>query len=1621
MIRSMWSLQRRTHLGRRTSFRLVCELMESRQLLSTYLVTNTSDAPTPSANSLRWAILQANADNSVATIDFAIPGTGVKSIQLTSPLPEVVNSVVLDGSSQPTYHGVPLIQVDGSGLGPETDGLVISGGGSTIGDLAIVGFSGSAIVLDSAGGDVVVGNYLGVAPSSGLAEPNGEGISVNGSSHNTIGGTASGAGNLISGNTTNGIDINIGGGPAIDNQVIGNLIGTTGSGLAALANGGAGILIAGASSTQIGNASSDFSNVISGNLGAGIDVTSAASGTTILNNAIGVGGDGTTLVGNGEDGILVDSGSGATVGGSDQNQGNVIGGNGQNGIETSAGAGGIIVAGNFIGTDSTGKLLNLGNGENGIQLASSSNTIGGTGASVANTIDFNGSGQAGSGVQLVGSVNQNAILSNSIYGNAGYGINLGDGPTPNHAPGTPGPNNYQNYPTLSSSQSDGSTITTITGSLNSIANSTFLIQFFASPSAGQGGFGQGENLIASESVQTDRNGNVTFTVPISAGTDAGQFISATATGPGGNTSEFSADVQVQPEINLILSAKATPSPVAAGSELTYTISVTNSGDLAADNVILTDLLPGSVTKVSASVSVGHIEPSMGTTVNAGVGTLAAGATATLTIVVATTASSIGTITDSASVSSLETDPTPSKLSISIDTSVLAASDLSVVMTASSSSVVAGGDVTDTFTISNLGPEDASGVTASLPLAPGVSFVSAIPGSATVTSSGGQVSATVATMAANTQIVVTVIVEPTIAGVLDQMVTVSSDGLDGNLSNNTSSTTTQVVPAADIAVTISGSSPEADPKDDFVYTVSATNDGPSDATGVVLLDTLPAGVTFVSASSSQASAPTYSNGVVSLSIADISQGTTVTLAIVVAPTAEPGSTLLDSASVAAVETDPDTTNNTATLATPVVGVSDLGISVTAQPGTAYVGQDVAFTVTVSNQGPNDEPDAIMTLPVSANVAFASAMYLPGWSSTLADGLLTADLGPMPAGGTAAVTVVLIPQAAAAGTLTTTFSIQGDNTDPATTNDTAEVTLTVLPAADLGVTISPGGGRAAIQADWTYTLNVANLGLSNATGVTLTAPLPPGAQFVTARSSQGSTPVVQDGKLTADLDGLAAGGAATISIVVIPTAIGSMPLSASVSGDQFDPTPANNQATGSASVAPSVNLSVVLAANPSTVVAGLPLAMTATIENLGPNPATSVVLNLPMGANLLFNSTGASAATSGVLGGQFVAQVGDLDPGSSKKINLVFTAQTPGTFTQSANVTSAENQLDPAKAVTTMTVTILASPGTLQWSAPLYSVPETAGFAVLPVVRTVGSLGAVTINYQTVAVNATPGVDFIPTSGVLTFAAGQSVGTIQVPVLADPWDNHDEYVNVSLSSPGEGATLGTLSTAQLRIIDVDPDTTPPEVSRLAWNGTSKSITSVTVSFTEPLNSTYATNLASYQLTALVGGLPSVPISTVSYNSSTHTVTLVPAAPLASGVFYQIQVMGTGMAAIRDVANNLLEGASNGLPGSNYVASFGQGTKLKYVDNSGNKVSLKLSGPGYLEEVLFQGQGQTLTLMGEAPHRTALSGTLKKTKRSSGKTNLGAILGLGNFGDVKVSLKSPPFLVKQYPFQQKGHGKL
>ncbi len=874
-----------------------------------------------------------------------------------------------------------------------------------------------------------------------------------------------------------------------------------------------------------------------------------------------------------------------------------------------------------------------------------------------------------------------------------------------------------------------------------------------------------------------------------------------------------------------------------------------------------------------------------------------------------------------------------------------------------------------------------------------------------------------------------VVQAVTAGTLSETATVTSDSIDTNPSNNTSTVNIQVNPAALLQVAVAASQSPVVLGSDFEYIVNVTNAGPSVATGVILSDTLPAEVEFVSASDDQNVAAAFSGGVVTLSLATLQVGATATLSIEVTPGGVPGSSLTDSASVIEQVADPDPSDGTATLVTPVVGVSDLAITATGQQSSVYVGQNIEYLLHVSNEGPDDEPDAVVTWVVPADATFVLADCPQGSGTTVTQTMVSVDVGPVGSGDAVDLSFVVNPLAGAAGQFTTTFAVQGENVDPVSSNNTASATVQVTPSADLAVTINPGRDGPFDDSSWSYTELIQNLGPSDATGVVLTSPLPANISLISTTPSQGAAVSVQAGVASASLGAIAAGQSATVTFVVEPTSVAPINLSASVAGDQYDPSLGDNSADYTVSTAPSDELLMSVVSQSSTVTSGQSWSFTAWVQNAGPDPATNVVMTIPLAGGLVFGSTVPSQGTSSVSGTAVVAQLGEIEPGSSASVQVVVTATAVGAITQSASVSSAENSLNVNGLEGGIEVNVLASPGILQFAAASYSVTEDAGFAQLVVTRTGGARGAVTVGYQTVSAGATPGLDYVSTSGTLSFAAGATSATITVPVLADPWDNQNEYVRLLLSSPSGGATIGSQGTTLLQIVDVDPNYTPPEVQSLTWGGTSRSITSLTVSFSEPLNPQYAMIPGDYELVAPGLGNMAVPLTPQSYDGSTFSVTLVPSVALPSGQFYYIQIVGSGPNAIRDIGGNLLDGAGNGNPGSNYQASFAQGTQLKYVDGSGNKVSLKLTGSGYMEQVRdAAGDGVVLDLVGVKAHHATLSGTVNgpvsraaRKAKAAHATELGTIEGLGNFGDVNVLLKSPPFYVKSYPFQRRGKGVL
>jgi len=405
-------------------------------------------------------------------------------------------------------------------------------GGSAAGEGNVIsGNAGTGVTLDAdATGIVIQGNRIGTNAAGTAAIANDQGGVGLGGSNNTLGGGTAGARNIISGNQNGGVFFG-----GINNIVRGNYIGTNAAGAAAVGNGSYGIRGYDAIGGEIGGPAVADGNVIAGNersLSLEFDTT----GVTIRNNIIGLDATATTNLPDNGTGIEVDSDNNiiGTPG-----AGNVIGGMAFFGIGIGSQATGNVIQGNWIGTN---KVLaaNLGNTYSGIFSGDAwDNTIGGTGAGEGNIVINNGfmgvRVERGDGIEISG---------NSIYNNDLLGIDVGQQYVYANDPNDPDimGNRAQNFPLLTSVTVGGGS-TTFQGLVQNEPNTSYRVEFFSSPVCDDTGMGEGRTYIGSANVLTDANGQANINSVIGTPV-ADAFASATVTDPAGNTSEFSPCSQI---------------------------------------------------------------------------------------------------------------------------------------------------------------------------------------------------------------------------------------------------------------------------------------------------------------------------------------------------------------------------------------------------------------------------------------------------------------------------------------------------------------------------------------------------------------------------------------------------------------------------------------------------------------------------------------------------------------------------------------------------------------------------------------------------------------------------------------------------------------------------------------------------------------------------------------------------------------------------------------------------------------------------------------------------------------------------------------------------------------------
>ena len=460
--------------------------------------------------------------------------------------------------------------------------------------------------------------------------------------------------------------------------------------------------------------------------------------------------------------------------------------------------------------------------------------------------------------------------------------------------------------------------------------------------------------------------------------------------------------------------------------------------------------------------------------------------------------------------------------------------------------------------------------------------------------------------------------------------------------------------ADLAVVVQDTPDPVVKSGILTYTIQVTNKGPNSATNVTLSDTLA------------------TPGLDGVNLGTLAPGATVTHTASPTVPAAPGS-LTDTISVSADQPDLNSANDSATVTTLVSSSSDLSLAVSAEvdvngtlsavnPGdTVIAGFPITFTVTITNTGDTaNDVRLVDTFP--ANVVLG-AITPPGGAScsVTAAGTFTCNLGNLADGANTSLTFVLTPQAT--GNIENVTILNFSGTDPTPARNAFP--LTVITQADLSVTLTGSPAEVDEGADLSYIARVRNGGPSPASNIILT--INPDAnttlKSITTQPGWSCSGTVS---IVCNLDNLSAGAELTVTVFSTPntgSAGATLTSAASVTGDDTDPDPSNNDASVDTVVnsnpVESADLVVTMSDNPDPVTIGNRLRYTITVNNSGPDTATNVIVtdSLPTSVTYLGGTEGCAAAA----GNSVECNLGTIATGTSASVDIDVQPNALGTIT------------------------------------------------------------------------------------------------------------------------------------------------------------------------------------------------------------------------------------------------------------------------------------------------------------------------------------------------------------------------
>ena len=517
---------------------------------------------------------------------------------------------------------------------------------------------------------------------------------------------------------------------------------------------------------------------------------------------------------------------------------------------------------------------------------------------------------------------------------------------------------------------------------------------------------------------------------------------------GSQTPGFIADgwtltiVTADPLADLAIGQTTQPATISVGSPMRYNITVTNRGP-AASSALVRDVLPPNVSFVSATPSQGACTNITGT-VTCDLGSLLNSGAATITLEIIPALS--GSLTNTVTVTSADPDPVLTNNAATLVTPIQPVANVALFMSGPSSAGLLGQPVNYVLTMTNAGPDTASGVLATNVLPAGMIFLSAAPSQGQCTNAAGVVRCSLGNLAAGGAASVLVSGLASATGVNSNFAVVGAAELDFDPANNMAFHLATINPAADLAITASPASAIVAIGRDFTTILTVSNRGPS-ATDAVFTDMLPPMVDFVSATTARGSCSNL-GGSVECQFANLAPGESAPVILVLRTTVL--GTLTNVAQVTGSVADFNPANNSVTNLALVAPSADLALTVTDRADPVFLGDDLLYTLAVTNRGPNAANGVTLTNGLPPGVSFISAV--PGQGSCgRAGNEVSCNLGTLNSG--AGLSVSLLVRPVLAGLITNRASVGSQTIDATPGNNVAAQQTLVLASSGSFASVSP----------------------------------------------------------------------------------------------------------------------------------------------------------------------------------------------------------------------------------------------------------------------------------------------------------------------------------------------------------------------------------------------------------------------------------------------------------------------------------------------------------------------------------------------------------------------------------------